>query len=149
MPNGSKELIDLLYKLLAYDPEERITSKEALKHEFFADIVGSNQDKFRSTIFGMPHSSSINKPTEHDDTPEKSIKAKNKKKVEVPVNATNNVDEVNSLPPIHQLRLDFKLNVYGATTKTQDNVFKKTLASMGKKKEDYPIVGINGKKMDR
>ena len=32
LPNGSKELIDLLNKLLAYDPTERITAKEALKH---------------------------------------------------------------------------------------------------------------------
>lgn len=46
----------------------------------------------------------------------------------------NNDGEVNSLPPIHQLRLDVKLNLYGATTKTQDNVFKKTLASINKKK---------------
>lgn len=57
---------------------------------------------------------------------------------------------MNSLPPIHQLRLDVKLNLYGATTKTQDNVFKKTLASINKKKEEnYMITGINGKKMDR
>ena len=27
LPNGSKELVDLLYKLLAYDPADRITSK--------------------------------------------------------------------------------------------------------------------------
>jgi len=46
-----------------------------------------------------------------------------------------NDDEVNSLPPIHQLRLDVKLNLYGATTKTQDNVFKKTLANINKRKE--------------
>jgi hypothetical protein len=45
-----------------------------------------------------------------------------------------NDDEVNSLPPIHQLRLDVKLNLYGATSKTQDNVFKKTLASINKRK---------------
>ncbi len=66
LPNASKELIDLLYKLLAYDPAERITAKEAMKHEFFSDIF---QEKCRSTIFGMPHSSSINKATDHDDTP--------------------------------------------------------------------------------
>lgn len=92
----------------------------------------------------MPHSSSINKQTENDDTPEKSMKVKKKK-----IDNTSNDDEINSLPPIHQLRLDVKLNLYGATTKTQDNVFKKTLASIGKKKEEYVINGINGKKMDR
>jgi hypothetical protein len=78
----------------------------------------------------MPNSNSVNKQTERDDTPEKSMKIKNKKKID-----QSNEDEVNSLPPIHQLRLDVKLNLYGATTKTQDNVFKKTLANMNKKKE--------------
>lgn len=39
LPNASKELIDLLYKLLAYDPAERITAKEALNHEYFSDIA--------------------------------------------------------------------------------------------------------------
>ena len=59
-------------------------------------------------------------------------------------------DEVISLPPIHQLRLDVKLNLYGATTKTHDNVFKKTMASINKRKEDaFLLGGINGKKMDR
>ena len=58
-------------------------------------------------------------------------------------------DEVNSLPPIHQLKLDVRLNLYGATTKTQDNVFKKTLASINKRKqENFMVGGINGKKMD-
>lgn len=54
------------------------------------------------------------------------------------------------MPPIHQLRLDVKLNLYGATTKTQDNVFKKTLASINKRKEEnFMVGGINGKKMER
>lgn len=74
------------------------------------------------------------------------MKIKNKKRVD----QLGNDDEVNSLPPIHQLRLDVKLNLYGATTKTQDNVFKNTLASINKKKEEtYMLGGINGKKMDR
>ena len=90
----------------------------------------------------MPHSSSINKPTEHDETPER-----RKPKKRQPEHMTE--DEVISLPPIHQLRLDVKLNLYGATTKTHDNVFKKTLANMNKRKDEQFLGGINGKKMDR
>jgi hypothetical protein len=44
-------------------------------------------------------------------------------------------EEASSLPPIHQLRLDVKFNLYGSTVKTHDNIFKKTLANMNKKKE--------------
>jgi hypothetical protein len=71
----------------------------------------------------------LNKAVEHDDTPEKSTKIKKKNR------GDHMDDEVNSLPPIHQLRLDVKLNLYGATTKTQDNVFKKTVATINRKKE--------------
>lgn len=66
MPNASKELIDLLYKLLAYDPAERITAKEALRHEYFSDIT---TEKFRTTIFGAHTGGSIGKQVDHDDTP--------------------------------------------------------------------------------
>lgn len=61
LPNSQKQLIDLLYKLLAYDPSERITAKQALNHEYFADIGNMTQSNFRSTIFGIPHSHSIGK----------------------------------------------------------------------------------------
>lgn len=51
-------------------------------------------------------------------------------------------DDSNSLPPIHQLRLDVKFNLYGSTVKTHDNIFKKTVANMNKKKEEnYMITG--------
>ena len=51
-------------------------------------------------------------------------------------------EETNSLPPIHQLRLDVKFNLYGSTVKTHDNIFKKTLANISKKKEEnYMITG--------
>lgn len=51
-------------------------------------------------------------------------------------------ETTNSLPPIHQLRLDVKFNLYGSTVKTHDNIFKKTLANIGKKKEEnYLVMG--------
>ena len=95
------------------------------------------------TMMGMPHSSSISKPTEHDETPERNKPGKTKKR------GGGEEEEVVSLPPIHQLRLDVKLNLYGATTKTHNNVFKQTLANMNKRKDDAFLGGINGKKMDR
>lgn len=38
LPNASKDCIDLLYKLLTYDPQKRITADEALKHEYFKEF---------------------------------------------------------------------------------------------------------------
>lgn len=113
-----------------------------MRHEYFSDVA---TEKFRTTIFGM-HTGSIGKQVDHDDTPQKSTKFKKKNRGEQQMND----EEVNSLPPIHQLRLDVKLNLYGATTKTQENVFKKTIASINKRKQEtFMLGGINGKKMDR
>ena len=53
-------------------------------------------------------------------------------------------EEASSLPPIHQLRLDVKFNLYGSTVKTHDNIFKKTFANLAKKKDENYI--ITGKK---
>jgi len=44
-------------------------------------------------------------------------------------------EDVNSLPPIHHLRLDVKFNLYGTTAKTQDNVFKKTVTNINNHKK--------------
>ena len=50
-------------------------------------------------------------------------------------------EEVNSLPPIHHVRLDVKFNLYGSTAKTHDNVFKKTVNPSKRKEENYMIMG--------
>jgi len=36
-PGTPKEAVDLIEKLLVYEPLKRITAEEALKHEFFSD----------------------------------------------------------------------------------------------------------------
>lgn len=78
LPNASRQLIDLLQRLLAYDPQERITAKEALRHQYFADVA---EQKFRSTIFAPPTSISKGKHNNNDETPEKyTIKRKKTKK---------------------------------------------------------------------
>ena len=37
LPNGSQECIDLIYQMCAYDPDERITAKQALRHSYFKE----------------------------------------------------------------------------------------------------------------
>lgn len=42
MPHSSPEFIDLIMKMLNYNPEERYSAKQALQHPFFKDLVESN-----------------------------------------------------------------------------------------------------------
>merc|ERR1711916_234521 len=37
-PNASEEAVDLLEKLLVFNPEERLTAAQALAHPFFAEL---------------------------------------------------------------------------------------------------------------
>jgi len=38
LPHGTVESIDLIYKLCTYDPDERMTAKQALKHSYFKEL---------------------------------------------------------------------------------------------------------------
>lgn len=55
-PDLPSDALDLLNKLLAYDPLERITAEEALKHEFFQEIVEKRNKIFLSTFAEVPRS---------------------------------------------------------------------------------------------
>ena len=44
IPNGSPEALDLISKLITYDPDERLTAKEALQHPFLAEIYDPEDD---------------------------------------------------------------------------------------------------------
>ncbi len=40
-PGVPRDCVDLIEKLLCYVPSERITAEQALKHEFFAELINS------------------------------------------------------------------------------------------------------------
>jgi renal tumor antigen len=53
IPHISKDAIDLIYKLLIYDPEKRITADEALAHPYFRDLFELEHSVFNNTLSSM------------------------------------------------------------------------------------------------
>ena len=45
MPTAPDSALDLLSKLLTYDPDERLTATEVLQHEFFEDLFQPEEDE--------------------------------------------------------------------------------------------------------
>jgi serine/threonine protein kinase len=58
----SSDCIDILYALLTYNPDERITAKDALKHVFLRDVkqidFGSTDSLSNKVVNGNTASSS-------------------------------------------------------------------------------------------
>ena len=49
IPELTNEALDLLRRLLAFSPKERITAKEALKMEIFKDYQDFNKDEYKKS----------------------------------------------------------------------------------------------------
>lgn len=52
LPNASPECIDLLKKLLAYNPDERYSARQALKHPYFRELREAEK---RQAIASKPY----------------------------------------------------------------------------------------------
>ena len=52
IPSAPPIAIDLIKKLMTYDPSERLTSLEVLKHPFFEELYDPEDDQ--SIIYGDP-----------------------------------------------------------------------------------------------
>ncbi|TMW55193.1 hypothetical protein Poli38472_013084, partial [Pythium oligandrum] len=48
IPHASAAAIDLMYKMLAYDPSKRMNAREALRHEYFKDLREMEEAHARS-----------------------------------------------------------------------------------------------------
>jgi renal tumor antigen len=49
IPHATPDCVDLIEQLLKYDPDERITASDALKHPYFRDLWEMDVQKELST----------------------------------------------------------------------------------------------------
>jgi len=45
IPHASSQCLELIYKMCTYDPDERITAKQALRHSYFRELRESEKQK--------------------------------------------------------------------------------------------------------
>lgn len=60
IPNASDEAIDLMEKMLQFDPQKRPTASQCLEHDYFKDFVSPTQN----SIYGKSNKSFFNKTNE-------------------------------------------------------------------------------------
>ena len=53
LPHASKESIELMFQLCTYDPDERISAKQALRHAYFKDLRSVKNDPVPRVLPGL------------------------------------------------------------------------------------------------
>merc|ERR1711991_763582 len=61
MPSMTPVMLDLVSRLLQYDPNKRISAKDALSHPFFKEVVDSTGEEGQSEAVGEGDGVSENK----------------------------------------------------------------------------------------
>ncbi|XP_052275642.1 MAPK/MAK/MRK overlapping kinase-like isoform X5 [Dreissena polymorpha] len=109
LPHASTDAIDLIYKLCTYDPDDRMTAKQALRHPYFKEL--RDNDK-RQALLTKPKIT-LEKKEESSPTPTKTEEELPSPKLEKPVDKKKEAEVhiIASLPkpqslPAHQLFKD-------------------------------------------
>eukprot|EP00793_Prasinoderma_coloniale_P003161 PRCOL_00005796-RA len=59
IPHVSAECVDLIAKLLAYNPDDRLSARQALRHPYFKELRDADKRMARSSVDGAPSHASI------------------------------------------------------------------------------------------
>ncbi len=65
LPHVSSECVELIEKLLIYNPDERPTARQALKHPYFREL--REKDEMMRKITRVPRSFDSKSPSKSDD----------------------------------------------------------------------------------
>lgn len=67
LPHASPDALDLLLKLLTYNPDDRVSAKQALRHPYFHEIRELDKKLRRANKAGVPHGPAQGGGNEDDD----------------------------------------------------------------------------------
>eukprot|EP01017_Pseudomicrothorax_dubius_P040013 TRINITY_DN6212_c0_g1_i2.p1 TRINITY_DN6212_c0_g1~~TRINITY_DN6212_c0_g1_i2.p1 ORF type:complete len:389 (-),score=81.23 TRINITY_DN6212_c0_g1_i2:59-1225(-) len=135
IPHASQEAIDLIEKLLAYNPDDRLTAKQALKHPYFKDLV---EQERRAQMPAGPNSTF--RLTHNGEGDDKDSESKNGNNSTVGQNINNiniNINTINGAPPRKKNQMLPDLKKYAGNSEDEDlmDSLPPIKASMGPKKQ--------------
>ncbi|KAL4465914.1 hypothetical protein ABPG74_004151 [Tetrahymena malaccensis] len=111
-PHIPKDCIDLIYKLLSYDPEERITAEQALQHPYFRDLYQMDQENqllLQSTITSKTKLSPSNNSNMYNRTlPENQLNLNQSTNNNTNNNHTNSTTKLEVSPQHHDSQYQSK-----------------------------------------
>ena len=55
LPHCSQDCVDLIYQMCAYDPDERITAKQGLRHPYFKELRSVKVEPFDPLTAGVAY----------------------------------------------------------------------------------------------
>jgi len=129
-PHASTEFFDLLYKLLKYDPDERILARQALKDPYFRDLRESDRRQEQDC---MKQENNVNQTMEPENT---------KRQADRPPQREENVPPEEDVPPTSINVTDSLGSLNGGGGSQSGRLVEDLRARL-------PPIGLNLKKQER
>ncbi|XP_029195387.1 MAPK/MAK/MRK overlapping kinase-like [Acropora palmata] len=113
----SKDCLELIEQMCTYDPDERITAKQALRHPYFKQL--REQDRRKGGRLASPEGSHISKPQRMTKKKRKHVIGQSHGEVqsifpkEGKINGLNGGIVANQQPVLPPLGVGYKQNTYG------------------------------------
>ncbi|XP_052769135.1 MAPK/MAK/MRK overlapping kinase-like isoform X2 [Mya arenaria] len=122
LPNASADALDLIYKLCTYDPDERMTAKQAIRHPYFKELRETDKRQTalnKAKIQVQDKDDAASRVENISPSPRHAMSDKENKKKESEIQIIASLPKPQSLPA-HQLFKD-KRKVYQRRRRLGEN----------------------------